>query len=43
VEKERIGPSNGGVFQSTLETCGSSLESRLEVRETRGKGINFGA
>lgn len=43
MEKERIGPSNGGVFQSTLETCGSSLESRLEVRETRGKGINFGA
>lgn len=43
MEKERIVPSNGGVFQSTLETCGGSVESRLEVRETRGKGINFGA
>lgn len=39
-EKERIVPSNGGVFHSALETSGSSVESRLEVRETRGKGIN---
>ena len=39
-EKERIVPSNGGMLQSTLETYGSSVESRLEVRETRGKGIH---
>ena len=33
-------PSKAGMFRSILETSGSSVESRLEVSEIRGKGIN---
>lgn len=33
LERERVGPCRTGKFGSTLETPGSSIEDRLEMRD----------